>query len=179
MAIYLSSSQSSTLEPLRKNRFVISFTTVPGNVSSNGPERLAFCAHTSARPQITFNEVMQHRLNEQFYVAGKPTWNALPMSFYDFIQGTDSISHILWEWSNSVYNPVTGQMFFKTQYMTSATLAMLDPSGGVVQVWNLFYIWPQDVNWNDLSSEDDGPSEVNVTFRYDYAVKGTDVDTSP
>lgn len=178
MALYLSSSQSSTLEPLRKNRWFMQFTSVPGN-SGTGAERLAFTAHTATRPSFSFNEVEQQRLNERYYVAGKPTWNNLAMSFYDFIQGPQSASHIMWEWATSVYNPVTGQMFFKTQYMTSATLAMLDPSGGVVQVWNLFYIWPQEVNWNDLSSEDDGPAEVNVTFRYDYAVKGTDVNTDP
>ena len=76
-----------------------------------------------------------------------------------------------------VYNPITGQQGFKTQYATSATLAMLDPLGGVVQVWNLFYVWPSDINYNDLSSEDDGLCEVNVTFKYDYAIKGTDVNT--
>lgn len=155
------------------------FTTIPGAIGATPNERLSFVAHTAARPQITYNEVENQRLNERFYVAGKPTWSSLPMSFYDLIQGDQSASQILWDWSNSVYNPVTGQMFFKTQYTTSATLAMLDPAGGVIQVWNLFYVWPQDVNWNDLSTEDDGLAEVNVTFRYDYAVKGTDVDTSP
>lgn len=179
MALFLSSSQSSTLEPLRKNRWILQFTTVPGNVSGRGTERLAFCAHTAARPSVSFSEVESHRLNERFYTAGKPTWNSIPVAFYDFIQGPDSVSHILWEWATSVYNPVTGQMFFKTQYSSSATLAMLDPAGGVVQVWNLFYCWPQEVNWNDLSAADDALAEVNMTLRFDYAVKGTDVNTTP
>lgn len=179
MPISISSSQSSTLEPMRKNRWAMQFTNVPGATGDDATGRLAFCAHTCTRPTITFSEIEQHRMNERFYLAGKPTWNSLPMSFYDFIQGAQSCSHILWEWANSIYNPITGQMFFKTQYMTSATLAMLDPAGGVTQVWNMFYIWPQEVAWNDLSSEDDGLVETNATFRYDYAVKGTDVDTSP
>jgi hypothetical protein len=179
MAIVLSSSLSSTLEPLRKNRWIVQFTTAPGATGTDPTGKLAFAAHTCARPTLTFGEVEQHRLNERFYVAGKPSWNALPMSFYDYIEGLGCVSHILWEWANSIYNPITGQMFFKTQYMTSGTLAMLDPAGGVVQVWNLFYIWPQEVAWNDLSSEDEGLVETNANFRYDYAVKGTDVDTSP
>lgn len=177
MAIFLSSSQSSTLEPIRKNRWIIQFTTVPN--SPNGSERLAFCAHTAAQPQKTYNATEHHRLNERFYSAGKVTWNQIPMSFYDFIQGEDSVGNVLWNWSTSIYNPVTGQMFFKTQYMTSATLAMLDPAGGVVRAWNLFYCWPSEINWNDLSSEDDAPAEVNLTLHYDYAVKATDIDTSP
>lgn len=179
MAIYLSSSQSSTLEPLRKNRFIIQFTETPPSTTGNGPSKLAFCAHVSTKPEVSFNPVEQHRLNERFWVAGKPTWNDLAMTFYDFIEGPDSASNILWEWATTIYNPITGQMYFKTQYMTSATLAMLDPAGGVVQVWNLFYIWPQTVTWGDLASDSDDLSEVSVTFKYDYAVKGTDVSTAP
>ena len=177
MALTISSSKSSTLEPLRKNRWFITFTSIPGSSSSTATEELAFCAHTSNRPQESFNEIITHRLNEQFKWAGKVTWNDLSMSFYDYINGVNSASQILWDWSKMVYNPITGQQGFKTQYSTSATLAMLDPLGGVVQVWNLFYIWPSEINYNDLSSEDDGIAEVNVTFKYDYAIKGTDVDT--
>jgi len=36
-----------------------------------------------------------------------------------------------------------------------------------------------NIAWNDLSADDEGPAEVNVTFRYDYAIKGVDVDTTP
>jgi hypothetical protein len=179
MAIYLSSSQSSTLEPLRKNRWVMQFTNVPPGVIANAPERLTFCALTATKPQMTFNAVEQHRLNERFWVAGKVSWNDLAMTFYDFIQGQDTVSNILWNWATTIYNPITGQMFFKTQYMTSATLAMLDPAGGVVQMWNLFYVWPMDINYGDLSASDDAVCEVSATFKYDYSVKGTDVDTSP
>ena len=30
-----------------------------------------------------------------------------------------------------------------------------------------------------LSSEDDGFADISVTFRYDIAIKGTDIDTTP
>ena len=176
MATVISSSQSSTLEPLRKNRWVMSFTTIPGgeNVSN-----LTFCAHTCARPSIAYAATEIQRLNERFYHAGKPTWTEMPMSFYDYIQGAGGVSEILWNWNQKVYSPVTGAMGFKIEYSTSGTLAMLDPAGGVVQIWNLFYIWPMNIAWNDLSADDEGPAEVNVTFRYDYAIKGVDVDTTP
>ena len=175
----ISSSKSNTLEPLKKNRWFLQFTSIPGSSDSKSQEALSFCAHTAARPQQTFNAITSHRINEQHHTAGKVTWADLPVSFYDFINGKDSASQIIWDWSKLVYDPITGQQGFKTQYSTSATLAMLDPNGGVVQLWNIFYIWPLDVNYNDLSSEDDGLAEVAVTFKYDYAIKGTDVNTSP
>ena len=152
------------------------FTAIPGDGST---ESLAFAAHTAARPTITYTAIEHQRLNERFYVAGKPTWNELPMTFFDFIQGAGSVSQILWDWNNVVYNPITGAMGFKKEYTTSGTLAMLDPAGGIVQVWNLFYVWPFTVGWGELSADDDTIAEVAVTFRYDYAVKGTDIDTTP
>jgi hypothetical protein len=176
MALALSSTASSTLEPIRRNRWVMQFTAVPGGGDA---ENLAFAAHTAARPSITYNVVEHQRLNERFYIAGKPTWNEIPMTFFDFIQGPTSVSEILWNWNNAVYNPITGAMGFKNEYTTSGTLAMLDPAGGIVQVWNLFKIWPYTIGWGELSADDDGVAEVSVTFRYDYAVKGTDSDTTP
>lgn len=176
MPTVLSSSQSSTLEPLKKNRWIMQFTTIPGGGSVTN---LTFCAHTAARPTITYGVSEIQRLNERFYHAGKPTWSEIPMSFYDYIQGTDGVSDILWNWNQKIYSPVTGAMGFKIEYSTSGTLAMLDPAGGVVQVWNLFYIWPYTIAFNDLSADDEAPAEVNVTFRYDYAIKGVDINTTP
>jgi hypothetical protein len=149
------------------------FTTVPG--STTGPDRLAFCAHTCQRPTQTYNVTEYQRLNERFYMAGKVTWSELRMTFFDFMEGPNSVSSILYTWSNVIYNPVTGQMGFKKDYATSATLAMLDPAGGIVQTWNLFYIWPFTLNFGELTADDDGLVEVAATFRYDFAIKGTDI----
>ena len=179
MALFLSSSQSSILEPIRQNRWIMQFTRVPGNLQ-NGPSKLAFAAHSASQPTLTMDAQETHRLNERFYTAGKPTWGEISVEFYDYIDGEDSAGHVMWQWASSIYNPVTGQMFFKSQYSTSATLALLDPAGGVIRVWNLFYCFPTEVNWGDtLSSESEEISSVSVNFRYDYAVKGTDVNTSP
>lgn len=180
MALFLSSSQSSVLEPIRQNRWIMQFTRVPGNLSGNGPNKLAFTAHSASQPTLATAAQETHRLNERFYTAGRPEWQEISVEFYDFIDGEDSAGHILWQWATSIYNPVTGQMFFKSQYTTSATLALLDPAGGVIRVWNLFYCWPTEVNWGDtLSSDTEDIISVSANFRFDYAVKGTDVDTSP
>ena len=177
MALVLSSSKSSTMEPFRKNRWVMQFTDVPGKTGTEADE-LAFVAHTANRPTMTFGQAEYHRLNEKFYVAGKPTWSELNVAFFDFMKKdsspTASASDILWSWMTEVYDPVTGEMGFKKDYTTSGTLALLDPSGGVEQVWNLFYCWPATLTWGDLSAEDEGLVDVSVTFRYDYAVKGSE-----
>ena len=175
--ISLTTSKSSTLEPLKKNRFVMQFTTVPGGGDS---AELAFAMHTATIPNVTFNPTESQRLNERFWSAGKPTYNDLSCTFYDYIAGAASAGQILYDWSQSIYNPITGQMYFKTQYSTSSTMAQLDPAGGIVRVWNVYYIWPQMVSWGDaLSYDDDTIAECSVTFKYDYSLKGADEDTTP
>lgn len=177
MAITLTSTKSSTLEPLRKNRWIFQFASVPGGGDA---AELAFAAYTATIPKTTFNVTESHRLNERFYIAGKPQWNECACTFYDYINGAKSAGHQLYMWSQSIYNPITGQMFFKTQYTTSATMAQLDPAGAIVRLWNMFYVWPFDVAYGDqMSYEDDAIAEASCSFRYDYALKGTDVDTSP
>lgn len=180
MPLTLSSAQSSTLEPIRNHRWVFQFASIPGASADTPEQKLAFAAHTAGVPEVTFNQTETQRLNETFYVAGKPTWSELSASFYDFIRGTSSAGQILYDWSQQIYNPITGQQFFKTQYSTSCTMAHLDPAGGIVRMWNIFYIWPATVGWGgEMSSEDDAVTNVTATLRYDYAVKATDVNTSP
>jgi hypothetical protein len=182
MAIKYSDSKSFKLEPMKKNRWVFEFSSIPGNTSQE--EELAFVAHTCAAPQLTFEKQTMSRMNEKFNYAGSPTWNDLSCSFYDFIRnsgtsGALSAGDILYNWSCMIYNPLTGQMGYKTQYATSATLAQLDPDGNVIRCWNIFGIFPTSVDWGSgLSSEDSGFSEVTCSFCYDIALKVTDSKTS-
>ncbi len=171
MNLDLTNKFSSLYEPMRKNRWIMTFT-LPTDVAGYG-EKLSFAAHTANRPQITFEETESHRQNERFYVAGKPTWNEITMNFYDFIDGEKSASHIMWLWSTMVYNPLNGAMGYKKNYSSVGTLALLDPVGTVAESWNLFFMWPREINWNELDSSSSDLAEVSVTFRYDYAIKGT------
>lgn len=153
------------------------FTDVPG--STAGAERLAFIAKSCSRPELQFKQDETHRLNERAYFLGKPEWSALNMTFYDFIQGEESAASIMYNWATQIYQPLTGQQFFKTQYSTSAILGLVDPAGAVIEQWHLFYVQPTSVNWNELSSDDDGISEVAATFRFDWAIKAAEINTSP
>lgn len=182
MAIKLSDSKSFKLEPMRKNRWVFQFSSIPGNIDGN-EEALAFVAHTCNAPALTFDKQILSRMNEKFNYAGLPGWNDISCSFYDFIRNSSTTSlsagDILYNWASIIYNPLTGQMGYKTQYATSATLAQLDPAGNVVRAWNIFGIFPTSVQWGEgLTSEDGGVSEVAATFAYDLAIKVSDAKSS-
>ena len=151
----ISDSRSFKLQPLKKNNWVFQFSAIPGN-DSNQSAALAFVAKSSQTPQITYGDVSANRMNEKINFAGSPEWQPIQCSFYDFIRnsgssdGELSAGDILYNWSCMVYNPLTGQMGYKTQYATSATLAQLDPAGNIIHAWNLFGIFPSTVNFAKL-----------------------------
>ena len=47
---------------------------------------------------------------------------------------------------------------------------MLDPTGVVVQKWILKNAFPTNVNFGDLSMDDDALADITMTLRYDYAI---------
>ena len=185
--ITLTSSQSSKAEPFRGHRWLIqfsfpsTFTAFGGNTDARVDD-LAFCAHTSTIPVITYGVTEMHRLNEKFKIAGKPSWNELSMSFYDYISKDGSIApdanddqagRILYNWSKAIYDPTTGEMGYKTEYTANAALAQLDPRGNIVRSWNIFMIYPSNIDFGGaLSYEADGALDITCTFQYDYATMG-------
>jgi len=174
MPLVLSNSASSTMEPIKKNRWIMQFSDIPG--SSGKQEKLALVAVTASAPTLSYNATEYHRLNERFYTAGKPTWSEIPMTFYDFISGTDSAGDILYKWSTSIYNPLTGEMHWKSKFTTTGTLALLDPLGQPTRIWNLYHLWPMNVNFGDgLDAASEELQLISVTFRYDFAVKQDDI----
>lgn len=176
MSVKLTSSASSSMEPLKKNRWIFQITEVPG--APSGADGLAFAAFAATVPKFTTNAIESDRINEKFYIAGKGTWNDLSVSFYDYIQ-SDSPGQSLYDWSQEVYDPITGQVGFKSSYSTTATLAHLDPQGAIVRMWNIFHMWPTEVDLGgSLSYTDDGIQEVVANFKFDYALKASDIVTT-
>lgn len=179
MSIKISDDKSFKLEPVKKNRFVFQFSSIPGNTAQEEP--LAFVVKSASVPSISFEKQSTKRIHETFNTAGTPSFNDLTITFNDFIRnsqaagGALSAGDIMYNWMSMIYNPLTGQMGYKTQYATSATEAQLDPAGNIFRAWNIFGIFPTSVNFGDtLSYEDSGAAEINCTFAYDLAIKVQD-----
>jgi len=183
MAIKISDSRSFKLQPLKKNNWVFQFSAIPGNTEKQ-QEALAFVAKTCNAPAVTLADTVINRMNEQYKFAGNPTWNDIQCVFYDFIRKEDasgelSAGDILYNWFCMIYNPLTGQMGYKTQYATSASLAQTDPAGNIIRCWNLFGIYPSNVDWGSGLDYSSGEAcEISATFKYDLAIKVTDSKTA-
>lgn len=183
MPLKISDSRSFKLEPMRKNRFLFQFSSVPGN-SDGLEEGLAFVAKSASVPVITFEKTQTKRIHESFNTAGMVSWNDLNVVFNDFIRNTNSTNEVaagdaMYNWCSMIYNPLTGQMGYKTQYATSATEAQFDPAGNIIRAWNIFGIFPTSVDFGGtLSYEDAGVTEIACTYAYDIAIKVEDSKTA-
>lgn len=179
----ISDSRSFKLEPMRKNRFIFQFSSVPGNTTGL-EEGLAFVAKSAGVPQISFEKTSTKRIHEGFNTAGMVSWNDLNVVFNDFIRNSSATDEVaagdaMYNWCSMIYNPLTGQMGYKTQYATSATEAQFDPAGNIIRAWNIFGIFPTSVDFGGtLSYEDSGATEISCTFAYDLAIKVEDSKTA-
>jgi hypothetical protein len=181
----ISDSRSFKLEPVRKNRFLFQFSSVPGN-KDGLVEGLAFVAKSASVPVISFEKTQTKRIHEAFNTAGMVSWNDLNVVFNDFIRNTSagqsgevSAGDAMYNWCSMIYNPLTGQMGYKTQYATSATEANFDPAGNIIRAWNIFGIFPTSVDFGGtLSYEDAGATEIACTYAYDLAIKVEDSQSS-
>ena len=184
MGLKISDARSFKLEPVRKNRFLFQFSSVPGNAEAL-EEGLAFVAKSASVPVISFEKSQTKRIHESFNTAGMVSWNDLNVVFNDFIRnsstsvGEVSAGDAMYNWCSMIYNPLTGQMGYKTQYATSATEAQFDPAGNIIRAWNIFGIFPTTVDFGGtLSYEDAGATEINCTYAYDLAIKAQDSKTA-
>lgn len=172
MAIVLSSAEHSFREPKRKNRWILKFDRVPNK--ADGTEPLAIDILSASRPSVSTEEQEISRLNERFYFAGKPQWEPIECTFYDYDKGSNSAAQILYHWFTAIYNPLTGGQGYAIVYKTNATLVILGPDGKIIEIWDLFGMFPTNVNFNELSYDGSDVMQVNASFRYDYAVLQAD-----
>jgi hypothetical protein len=200
MAISLSNAISGKREPKRSNRWILKFENVPyftgdqigsadfSNGAANMSESLAIDLVSSNRPTLNMNSGEMARLNEKWKFAQNPTWEPLAVTFYDYDSGKSSAAQIMWRWMRTIYDVLNGTMGYAASYKVDASLILLGPgqtsSAGVAQTqieiieaWDLFGLYPNQLNTGELSYENADALRVSVDFNYDYANLHTSTDT--
>lgn len=130
-------------EYYRKNRWLIEFVLPAafGGAAADAANVLRVHLSTAARPNISFEETEVHRINGKIYLAGKPSYEPLTVTFYDNlafaggppgIDGTPeplSVSNIIEAWRQTIYQPTQGDAFGAApNYKGACLLHMLAPS---------------------------------------------------
>ena len=148
-------------EPLRKNRFQVRF---PTDIAIQ-PWALA----SGQLPRININKVSIPLLNTSTYVAGRYEWGEISMVIRDFI--APSQSQAIMEWVRLHAESVTGRMGYNVGAAKDIEIEMLDPTNVVVQSWRCEKcIIVGDVQFSDLSYDDDALSTINLTVQPQYCV---------
>ena len=128
------------LEYLRKNRWILDFAGLPTRLNTSAADAamsLRLNCSKAARPKISFEDTEVKRLNGSVYLAGKPKFEMLAVTFYDSItddpgdgeaQGVPSASDIIEQWRELIYQPNAGDAYGAVgNYKGFAYLHMLGP----------------------------------------------------
>lgn len=147
-------------EPLRKNRFIFRF-----------PDELGiqeWWVSTGSRPKYSSDEVEIPFLNTSTYVVGRFRWETISVTFRDPIG--PSATQALMEWVRLHSESITGRQGYAAGYKKDVQLEMLDPTGVVVQKWDLQGTQINDVDFGGLDYSSSDLADISVTFRFDRAI---------
>jgi hypothetical protein len=121
-----------------------------------------------SRPSMQFEEPAMHHNQEQVYYAGKHTWDASTLTFYDVEQDPD-VSAAMYDWVQSVLTIARANVAPPRAYKRFAQLSMVDGVGDVTESWRMLNTWPQATNWNSLDYSSSDLQTIEVKMRFDRA----------
>jgi len=147
-------------EPKRKNRWMLRF---PADLGIQ-----EWWLASASRPSITQGEVEIPFLNTSTWVVGRFYWEAIDVTFRDAI-GPSSAQAIM-EWVRLQSESITGRQGYAAGYKRDIELEMLDPAGVVIEKWALVGTMLTNVNFGELSMDDDAIADIVATMRFDRAI---------
>ena len=188
------------MEYMRKNRWVLDFAGLPAGMANNAAMSLRLNCQKAARPKISFEETEVKRINGSIFLAGKPKYEPLSVTFYDsmafaadsdLLNSVPSASDIMEQWRELIYQPGAGDAFGSVgNYKGYAYLHMLSPSmlvtddplgpdsytegdanQNIIQSWLYQGLFPQNIEYGEVDHGSSDVQEITVTFRYDRAMR--------
>lgn len=144
-------------EPKRKNRWVLMIEGVD-----------AYLIKSTKRPSVTTDEVEVPFINSRRYLAGLTKFNTIDVVLHDPI--APSGAQQVMEWLRTCYESVSGRAGYADFYKRDIQLKLLDPVGTVVELWDIKGAFATTVDFGELTYDDGGVVEINLTLRYDQAV---------
>ena len=101
-------------------------------------------------------------------MAGRFTWGEINVTFRDPIG--PSASQAIMEWVRLQSESITGRQGYAAGYKKDVYIEMLDPTGVVIEKWKLEGTMLTNVNFGDLSMDDDALADITATMRFDRAI---------
>lgn len=144
-------------EPKQKFRWVMAIEGID-----------AFLMKSAARPTYNINENELPFINSRRYVAGRHNFDTISVTLHDGI--APSGAQQVMEWIRTHSESVSGRGGYADFYKRDIQLKMLDPVGTVIELWDIKGAFITQANFGDLSYDDEGLVEVQLTLRFDNCV---------
>jgi hypothetical protein len=150
----------TTYEPKRKNRWLFRFPSELGIQE--------WWLASGARPSIEQKETEIPFLNTSTWVIGRFTWSTIELKLRDPIG--PSASQAVMEWVRLHSESITGRQGYAAGYKKNVEIEMLDPTGVVIEKWQLQGTMCTNVHFGELSMDSDDIAEITMTLRFDRAI---------
>lgn len=167
--------QAGLFEPQRQSSFAIELHLE--GVGVYNPLTFQIALQSSNLPTMTIEEVELNLWNVKRYVAGKATYESIPLVCKDMVDV--GIAHTLDAWQRQVYDPRTDQIGLARFYKKTANLIMFAANGYYIRNWTLIGCWPQSINHGALDMSSSEPVQIEATLRYDKAIPNLAVAGAP
>ena len=128
----------------------------------------AFLCKTAQRPQIQTERLEIPFMNSRRYIAGKTTFQEMSVTLMDPV--APSGAQQVMEWLRLHFESVSGRAGYAEFYKRDVQLKLTDPTGTVVELWDVKGAFITNVNFGELTYEDQNAIEIQLTLSYDNAV---------
>lgn len=144
-------------EPKRKGRWLLAIEGID-----------AFICKTAQRPQIQTERLEIPFMNSRRYIAGKTTFQEMSITLMDPI--APSGAQQVMEWIRLCFESVSGRAGYADFYKRDVQLKLVDPVGTVVELWDIKGAFLTNVNFGELTYEDQNAVEIQLSVSFDNAV---------
>jgi len=153
-------------EPQRTNNFQLNIFGLPGQ----GTEMIMLALVSFSLPTISNDPISVKHGNTDVKFAGVTQWqgsNSLQVN--DYI--TTDMSQIISDWRALVYNPVTDAIGWAVEYKKTGEVVEFGPDGTFYRTWHYEGLWPNEVNFGELSHDGNDIRKIEMTIQYDRAYR--------
>jgi hypothetical protein len=147
-------------EPKRQNRFILRF---PAAMGIN-----EWFVESASRPKISIASKEIEFLNTSTFVSGRFKWEPITVKFRDPIG--PSAAQALMEWVRLHAESITGRMGYASGYKQDLTLELLDPTGVVIEKWQLIGCIITNADFGALAYNSDSLADISITMQPDRCI---------
>lgn len=168
----------------RKFRWTLEINTLVSRENRDGdinkyriPEHFVSMA---SRPQLELDQTELNFLNGVTWLPGKGRWQPLSVTYIDT---TNKEMQSLYNWIALVYghqNELELKQGEKIDWNADAILRMYSGCGNEIERWTLGSVWPQTINFGDLSNDTSDYATIELTLKFSEAkLEGGTSDLNP